>query len=710
MEDATRTPLEQLESEAIYLLRESAALFENPVMALGQDPRSQVLAELARRAFAPTPSPLRATTEESDETGDAVIFAQTGDSFEVWPLFGKPPRESTPYKVFPLASWSDDDVKAFLGSEAGQEDQRLLRLCTVGEPEVGKSTVVKGLVANSPRPEGESAVHQHLRTARRRLFIIDPPGQEPYSHGLMAAASASELALLVVDAGRGLTTTGKRQAFLLALMGVPHLVVVVNKMDLVDYSRAAYENILADFQTLTAAVEIKNLSFVPVAADSGANLVEPSEKLAWYQGPALVEHLEGITPGSLRNLTDLRLPVQTVAENGSLAVGGRLASGKLALGDRVVVLPSGEETEIVALNRGESAQQTAYAGDSVTLELDRKVKVGTGDIIASPQSLPSRSSSLEAVLLWLGDDAQQEEKRYLLHHGTRLVSAHVSEVLASLEPETLDWREQERLWKGDIGRVRLTTSAPLYFDSYTSNRETGAVAVLDWDTQEVLGTGILRGLGQGIPDVSEGAERLKSDYVVKDPSLVPRQRRMESYGHQAAVLWFTGLSGSGKSAVAKEVEKRLFERGCRTLFLDGDNVRSGLNGDLGFTEEARTESTRRMGELARLVFDQGQIVVCSFISGKAADREFVRSLIPQGHFYEFYVSCPIDVCRARDPKNLYRKADAGELLSFSGISIPYDEPRNPSLRLPSDQEEVAVLAGRVMELLEKEGLFSPTPG
>lgn len=705
MEDATRTPLEQLESEAIYLLRESAALFEKPALVLADDERSQVLAELARRAFAPGPSPLT-TVDQARGDHDAFLSPEMGANFEVWPLFGKPPRKDEPWRVFPLASWSSQDIADFAAETHSDDSPRLLRLCTVGEAESGKSTVVRGLMKGSMESDGQESIHRHLRTSKRRMFIIDPPGQEPCSHGLLAAASAAEVAVLVVDATRGLTSIAKRQAFLLALMGVPQLVVVVNKMDLVGYSEHVYQAVVEDVEAASSLIEMKNLTFLPVAALHSGNLVEADPKMPWYQGPTLLSHLESVTPGSLWNLTDLRLPVQRVLADGRPVVGGRLASGRLAIGDKVVILPSGIETEVACLKRGRDSQQAVYAGDSVTIELADQAEVDEGDIIASPLSLPTRCSELEAVILWLDNEPQQPEKRYLLHHGTRLVSAHVAQVLAGLEPESMTWDAGERLERGTIARARVVTGAPLYFDSYTSNREMGAFAILDWETRAVLGAGVLRGPALEIPDVTASAERLSSEHVVKDPTLVPRRDRRGSYGHEAAVLWFTGLSGSGKSAVAKEVEKRLFERGCHTLFLDGDNVRSGLNGDLGFTEEARTESTRRVAELAKLVFEQGQIVVCSFISGKREDRDFVRSLIKENHFFECYVRCPIDVCRSRDPKDLYKKADAGELLSFSGISIPYDEPENPHLVLPSDKEEVEALADLVMLMLVEKGILA----
>jgi bifunctional enzyme CysN/CysC len=714
MEDAIRTPLEQLESEAVYLLRESAALFQKPALMAGNDERSQALAELAQRAFDPGSFPTSggAAGDGHGEKIDALIGSGCNEgSFEVWPLLSKPPQGQEPWRVFPLASWAQVDIASLLGTGQTESQRRLLRVCTVGEPGSGKSTLVEGLLALSLDPKGSPprAQHRHLTTPERRLIVVDPPGQEPSGHALMAAARAAEIALLVVDARQGLTTIGKHQAYLLALMGVPHLVAVINKMDLVDFAQPFYEKIVADLQNLSSLLEVKSISFVPVAALTSENLRHPSEAMPWHQGAPLISHLESINPGSLRNMIDFRMPVQCVQEGqgGCWQVGGRLASGRVSVGDKVVLLPSGQEADVSKIWRSQTDHRAALAGDSVTLRLcAQDLRVQSGDIVATAESLPTRSSELEAVILWLGDQPQKPETTYTLHHATRLVNAHVSEVRGCLQSETLTWEASDRLSKGQIGKVRLTTSSPLYFDSYTANRETGAIALWDSQTRAVVGAGVLKGPALELTDVTASAERLKSTHVVKDPTLVARQKRVPSYGHKAAVLWFTGLSGSGKSTVAKAVEKQLYERGCHTLFLDGDNVRSGLNGDLGFTEEARTESTRRVAELAALAFEQGQMVVCSFISGSSDDRAFARSLIPQGHFFEFFVNCPIDVCRSRDPKDLYKKADAGELLSFSGISIPYDEPEDPHLELRSDQESADDLADRVVELLENRQLLS----
>ncbi len=698
-----RKPLECLISETTSVLRETVGLFENPALLVTNDDRSKVLRNLARMAFGPNQAPLPQVTSPNG-THDAYLSPGTGANFEVWPLYGKPPKSGKAWSIFPLASWSDRDIKAHLGSPDLDAEKRLLRMCVVGQPDSGKSTLVQALMEHSEDAIGErsGSIHHHLILRGQRYFLIDPPGEEPHSHGLLAAASSSELALLVVDAEQGMTETTRKQAFVLALFGIPQLVVAINRMDRVGYSQDIYNRIVSDLGALLSTVELSTPHCLPISAELGQNIAEPSKKMAWYEGAPLLAFLQTATPGASRNLTDARLPIQWV--DGEW-IGGQLASGRLSQGDRLVLLPEGAQVEIAELRLAQEPVEEALAGDSVTLRLKEPVKVERGHLLTTAQGLPQRSSSLEAIMVWLGEESQEEAKPYLLHHGPRMIDCHVSDVMELLNPESLSWMEGERLERGSIGKVRLTSASPIFFDTHAGNRTMGTFAILDRESRRVLGSGILRGAAQDLTDVSANAQRLVSEHVVVDPTLVGSRKRRAKYGHEPAVLWFTGLSGSGKSAVAKEVEKRLFEHGCHTLFLDGDNVRTGLNGDLGFTEEARTESNRRVAELAALAYEQGQIVICSFISGRAEDRAYVGQLIPPHHYFVFYVNCPIDVCRERDPKDLYKKADAGELLSFSGISIPYDAPESPALELRSDRETPEKLADQVWEVLQRARLL-----
>ncbi len=703
--ESCRKPRDHLASEAISVLRESAGLFNNPALLLGPDSRSKVLESLTEIAFEANEAPLPIVSSlEAGDRYDAYLRPETGSNFEVWPLYGKPPKEGQPWEIFPLASWSDRDVRSYLGSPDLDTDKRLLRMCVVGEPKSGKSTLVRALVEHSEDSIGSQSgsTHHHMLLRGQRYFIIDPPGQNPQSHGFNAAASAAELAVLVVDAEQGITETARRQAFVLTLLGLPQLVIAVNRMDAVGYSRQVYDDIVSDLTALLSNLDLTTLHCLPLSSRERQNISEPSSRMPWYEGSSLLGHLQTVSPASSRNLTDLRLPVQW---SRGPWIGGQLASGKLSLGDRVVWLPEGSEVEVSEIRLAGKSVEKAIAGDSVSLRLAEPAEIERGHLLTTEQGLPQRSSTLEAIMVWLGDEPQEDVKPYLLHHGPRMVDAHVSEVLELLNSKTVSWEGGSVLEKGFIGKVRLTASAPIFFDTHALNREMGTFAILDRDTRKVLGRGVIRGAAQELTDVTANAQRLVSDHVVIDPTLVEAAERRSKYGHKPAVLWFTGLSGSGKSAVAKQVEKRLFEHGCHTLFLDGDNVRTGLNGDLGFTEEARTESNRRVSELAALAYDQGQIVVCSFISGRAEDRAYLTTLINPAHHLEFYVNCPIEVCRERDPKNLYKKADAGELLSFSGISIPYDEPENPSLELHSDQATPEELADRVWEVLQREGLL-----
>lgn len=696
-----RTPLDHLTSEALSVLRDSVGLFDTPALLVGQDSRSEVLRSLARLALG---EGTLAEVRRPDGEHDAYLSPETGANFEVWPLYGKPPEEGKAWNIFPLASWSERDIRAYLGAPNLDQERSLQRMCVVGQAESGKSTLVAALMRHSEDTlgSGSGSAHHHLILQGQRYFLIDPPGEEPYSHGLLAAANSSDIAMLVVDAEEGLTTTTRLQAFVLALFGVPQIVVAVNRMDRVGYSQAVYEGIVEDLSGLLSSVELPSPHCLPLSAEQQQNLTEPSRQMSWYEGTPLLTLLQTLPPRSNRNLTDPRLPVQWA--DGTL-IAGQIASGRIACGDRMVLLPQGAEVEIAELQRGKVAVDEAIAGDSVSLRFKDPIPVERGELLTTAQGLPQRSSTLEAIMVWLGREPSEQAKPYLLHHGPRLIDCHVSQVMELLDPESLSWGAGTAMQRGAIAKVRLTSASPIFFDTHAGNRSMGSFAILDRSSREVLGSGILRGAAQDLTDVTANAQRLVSDHVVIDPTLVKANERQKSYGHPPAVLWFTGLSGSGKSAVAKEVEKRLFEHGCHTLFLDGDNVRTGLNGDLGFTEEERTESNRRVAELAALAYEQGQIVICSFISGRAEDRAYVGTLIPSEHHLEFYVNCPIEVCRERDPKELYKKADAGELLSFSGISIPYDAPETPALELRSDRESPEELAERVWQVLHKEKIL-----
>ncbi|MCA9780144.1 MAG: adenylyl-sulfate kinase, partial [Candidatus Eremiobacteraeota bacterium] len=401
-------------------------------------------------------------------------------------------------------------------------------------------------------------------------------------------------------------------------------------------------------------------------------------------------------------LHSLRVPVQYRQDK---AVLGRVHGGVLDRGDEVVCLPSGEKAVVRKVKRGEETLERAGTGDSLRIEFDSVPELERGHVLVSEGAYPNCSSELDATLLWIGTEAPGDHPSYRIYHQSHLVDAQIATVKSCLQPESYEWSEGDNLAQGKVGHVHLTTASPLYFDSFFQSRRIGRFVLLHPDELRVVGLGILRDELRKRHEVTSTPERLASKHVVIDPTEVDQKQRCEKYGHRGAVLWFTGLSASGKSAAAKKTEKALYERGCHTLFLDGDNVRTGFNGDLGFTQEARSESNRRVAELAALAYQQGQIVICSFISGGKEERDFARSLVGQ-NFYLFHVDCPVEVCRDRDPKGLYEKAEAGELLSFTGVSLPYEKPTNAELVLDSTKHDPETLSSLVVEMLESDGVIS----
>lgn len=682
-----RTPLEQLVSEALYRIQEALTIFPEAVMLSGGGTRGEALRELVRTARIDLPTVDRVGSSEVVISPELEPENCSGSPFG-W-CDG---RQNSPLMIYPLANWNEAALEAFLGVENRySKNARLLKICVVGDTDSGKSDLIAELLGEAGDPSQENPRPRHYWTDSRLLILRETRGIHASDLAVIAAGWESDWAILTVNAKVGLNAVTRRLLFLLALSGVPQLVVVVTGLEVVEEPEATYTRLLKRVNHLLISMSRVNLTGI-IPENAGTN--------SWYQGESLAVHLDRVVTPSA-HLDSLRLPVQR-------AWGGRfsglLCGGVLALGDELVSLPSGEKARVDGLWLQQQAQEKLYAGDLVTLTLDRELVLESGDWLAKETSFPVRSSELDATLLWLDGEPPQDSHGYRLYHCARLVDAHVTEVASCLQPDSHEWNEGDALEAGKVGHVSLTTGKPLYFDSFFQNRAVGRFVLLHREEMRVVGIGIVRGELRKHHDVTSAPQRLASEHVVVDPTEVSLRARRKRYGHRGAVLWFTGLSGSGKSAVAKETEKKLFERGCHTLFLDGDNVRSGVSGDLGFTVEERSESTRRVAELAALVREQGQIVICSFISGSKEDRDFARSLV-RNDFYLCFVDCPVEVCRSRDPKGLYEKADAGELLSFTGVSLPYEEPRDAELVLDSDTHDPEFLSRCVIEMLEERGVI-----
>ena len=598
------------------------------------------------------------------------------------------------------------DTKSIFEDQLEQIDQASR---SSGEVGINLALLTDGLRAEREQKITIDVAYRYFATLRRKFIIADTPGHEQYTRNMVTGASTAELAIVLLDASRGITTQSKRHGFITSLLRLPHVVLAVNKMDLVGWSRDVYDRLVADYMEFAEKLEL-NMKAIPISALHGDNIVHPSEHTAWYEGGSLLHHLETVTVGGTRNMLDFRFPVQYVIRPDRIFRGyaGRIASGTVSPGEDVVVLPAGRESRIRSIETFDGPLQEAVASDSVILILEHEIDVGRGDMIVRRQNLPSMGTRLDASVCWMAEEPLDPSRQYLLRHTSREAKAVVTEVLYRIDVNTLHRESAETLHLNEIGRVRLETASPLFFDSYRDNRQTGSFILIDPHTNATVAAGMIRGeektLDALIPQVDrEEAPTAVSPDVVWQGWNIPRAEREARTGHKAVVVWLTGLPGSGKTTIGKLVERRLFEEGVQTMLLDGDNVRHGLNGDLGFSERDRTENIRRVGEVAKLFFEQGAIVICTFVSPFRRDRDRVRALFPEGSFVEVFVECPPEVCAERDPKGLYRKAKEGAVASFTGVSDAYEAPVRPEIVVKTgDGEEPEESAGAILSVVGRQ--------
>ena len=603
---------------------------------------------------------------------------------------------------------------------------QLLRVATAGSVDDGKSTLIGRLLYDSKtilsdqlealeraggdrgdagpdlalltdglRAEREQGItidvaHRYFATPRRKFIIADTPGHIQYTRNMVTGASTADLALVLIDARKGVLEHSRRHAFLASLLGIPHLVLCVNKLDLVDYSQERFEEIRSEFASFAMKLDAPDLTFIPVSALRGDNIVHRSENMPWYEGTSLLHHLEEVHVASDRNLIDVRLPVQYVIRDGDFrGYAGTVAGGVLKPGDEVVVLPSGFTSGIQEIwGPGGEPVEEAFTPQAVTVRLTDDLDVSRGDMICRPQNRPHAGQDVDAIVCWLTEQAALEPGgRYALQHTSRGTRAQVRQLDYRLDVNTLHRDPSAKsLSLNEIGRIRLRTQQPLLFDAYRRNRTTGSFILVDENTNNTVAAGMITG-----PDVAESAVTWVSTAVRRE------QRRT-----RGATIWLTGLSGSGKSSVAVELERRLVAAGKPAYLLDGDNLRHGLNADLGFSAQDRTENVRRVGEVARLFADSGVVSIVSLISPYRVDRERARQAHQEAGltFVEIFVDTPIEVCEARDPKGLYARARAGEITGFTGVDDAYEAPETPDLVLRPDTGDPGVMASMIVDMLD----------
>jgi len=564
-----------------------------------------------------------------------------------------------------------------------------------GGGKIDLSLVTDGLKAEREQGVTIDVVYRYFTTARRRFIVIDAPGHEQYTRNMATGASHADLAIILVDAKLGVVTQTRRHAFICSLLGIPRLIVAVNKMDLVGHSQARFDEIRAEIESFVARLGVTSLAFVPVSALNGDNIVERGKAMPWYDGAPLLEQLESVYIGGDRNLVDLRFAVQRVERaHDERWVAGRIGSGVVSVGDEVVVLPSHRKSRVKAIALHTKRMERAFAPLSVALSLEDDVDVGRGAVLSHPRNVPRGVRSLEAMVVWMNEQPLRPAQLYLLKHGSSWVRASCAEVEYRVDPDTLHRDKGAELGLNDIGRASFTLFEERFVDAYTRNRASGAFIIVDPTTNLTVGAGMIvdRESEHGRLGKREAAKRVLIPHAGK----VSTAERAKLLGQRPVTVWLTGLSGAGKSTIAAELEKRLLDLGRAAFMLDADSVRGGINRDLGFGPDDRRENIRRVGEVARLMNDAGLIAIAAFISPYRVDREIARQIVGPERFVEVYLDAPLGVCEKRDPKGLYRRARSGEIAEFTGVSAPYEAPEAPALTLATGVQGVAACVERLL--------------
>jgi bifunctional enzyme CysN/CysC len=620
-------------------------------------------------------------------------------------------------------------------------EAELLRLATAGSVDDGKSTLIGRLLFDSKaifedqleaiartsrerggettdlalltdglRAEREQGItidvaYRYFATPKRKFIIADTPGHIEYTRNMVTGASSANLAMVLIDARNGILEQSRRHAFLSSLLGIPHMVVCVNKMDLVDWSQERFEEIKSEFMDFAARLEIHDISFIPMSALLGDNVVTRSMNMNWYEGTPLLHTLEEVYIASDENFIDPRFPVQYVIRPQSAefhdyrGYAGTVASGVFRPGDEVVVLPSGTETTISSIDTADGPVAEAYSPMAVTITLADDVAVSRGDMICRPQNRPTVTQELESTLCWMDETRPLKVgDTYLLKQTTKTVRATVEAIHYSIDINKLHRdRDADHLALNEIGRVAFHTTEPLFVDDYQTNRWTGSFIAIDPVTNSTVGAATIR--------VLAGSQ--SSPNVVRQTGRLTRDQRFAALGRSGATVLLTGLSASGKSTIAAALEEALVARGQSAFMLDGDNLRLSLCGDLGFSERDRAENLRRSGEVARLFAESGTVALLALISPTAADRRQLRVLHSEADlpFIEVFVNTPLEECERRDPKGLYARARAGELPGFTGIDAPYETPLHPDVEIKPSDGSVNELVDKIITVIDRRLSF-----
>ncbi|NLE68111.1 MAG: sulfate adenylyltransferase subunit CysN [Lentisphaerae bacterium] len=618
---------------------------------------------------------------------------------------------------FSTAGSIDDGKSTLIGrllhdSKNVCEDQ-LLAVKRVSREKSSAEKLDLALLTDGLKAEREQGItidvaYRYFATPARKFIIADTPGHEQYTRNMATGASTANLSIVLVDARNGVLTQTRRHAFIAALLGVPHLVVAVNKMDLAGYSEAAFARIRSDFTDFAAKLSIPDIRFIPISALNGDNVVSRSRNMPWYRGESLLEILENVYIASDHNLIDLRFPVQFVLRPDQRFRGycGQVASGVIRKGDEIMALPSRKVTRVKSIVTFDGDLECAFPPMSVAVTLEDELDISRGDMLAHPHNVPSAEKHFEAMVVWMDEEAMDLNKPYFIKHTTKLARLRVDEVRYRMNVDSLARIAPAPLALNEIGRVVFTATSPLFIDTYGKNRATGGFILIDPASNHTAAAGIVidREPPDSLPSRIAGMEPVVAS-LVHHQSLIRQRERIERWRQKPATIWITGLVGAGKTKIAYALEKKLFDLGAVCMVLDGENVRLGINRELDFSAEGRGENIRRVAEIARLANESGIMTICAFVSPSAAIRAQAAEIVGSARFFEVFAGASAEWCEKRDKTGLYAKARRGEIKNFAGVNAPYDIPASPAIALPVEEISTAEAVNRILTFLRSKGVF-----
>ncbi|MCR9200154.1 MAG: sulfate adenylyltransferase subunit CysN [Planctomycetaceae bacterium] len=637
------------------------------------------------------------------------------------------------------------DIDAYLKQH---EQKQLLRFITCGSVDDGKSTLIGRLLFDSKmlyedelakieadsktqgavggafdpalatdglKEEREQGItidvaYRYFSTAKRKFIIADTPGHEQYTRNMATGASSADLAVILIDARHGVMTQTRRHSFIVSLLGIRHVIIAINKMDLVDFDEAVYDKICQDYKAFSQRLDLPDLHFIPLSALNGDNVVDRSENTPWYNGSTLMDRLESVYIGSDRNLQDFRMPVQWVNRPNLDFRGfcGTISSGIVRQGDEVMLLPSRKTTKVKEIVTADGNLEEAFAPLSVTLTLEDEVDASRGDMVVKPGNVPATSDAVEAMIVWMSEQPMVPGKTYIVKQSAQMITGSIESLRYRIDVNTLHSSPAPQLNLNEIGRCRLSLNESICFDPYKSNRSTGAVILIDRLTNETVAAAMILDRSTGGKKLAAWEEEMASDDASDQSTelgAVTAEEHEARYGQKPATVLLTGLTSSGKTTIARAVERKLFDSGRAVMVLDGEQVRRGLSKDLGFTSEERSENLRRSAHLANILNESGMICIAAFVAPNANVRDKVAGVVGRERFLTVHVDAPLELCRERDSRGQYAEADAGRLKDFSGVTAPYEAPESPDLVLKSGEQSIEQCADAVISLLAEKGFI-----